>query len=202
MAMKQLQNQEDTGMAWLKKLTPKQRSFAEMYAVHGNGSKAVLLAGYETANDGHDIANALRHNPLVLQAIEYYRALFASESDFSPEKVLKSLAEMASVDVSAFVTDEWDLRPKGQLSEAQRRALVGLEVIEKKDGRTVKPKFAKLEALKELAKIMGMYADVDENRKDGLAITINLGQQVNVNGEVAAEEVAVGHLRIGKAHSE
>src|SRR5713101_1202210 len=108
----------------------------------------------------------------------------------------------ASVDVSAFVTDEWDLRPKGQLSEAQRRALVGLEVIEKKDGRTVKPKFAKLEALKELAKIMGMYADVDENRKDGLAITINLGQQVNVNGEVAAEEVAVGHLRIGKAHSE
>ena len=184
----------------LENLTPKQKKFAELYALNGNASKSVLLAGYEASGTEHVIGNALVHNPRVMPAIAYYRALYEDASTYTPKKIIKEWAEMASVDVSEFVTDDWDLRPKGQLTKAQRRALVGLEVIEKKDGRTVKPKFAKVEALKELGKLLHMYAEDTAGNK-GLDITINLGNQVNVSLATSsvASDTDIGHLTIKSA---
>ncbi len=178
-------------------LTTKQRIFAEMYALHNNGAKACRLAGY-TGNSGGAVVGQLLHNTKVVEAIAYYREIFEDASTMSAGKIIAAWSEMATVDVSEFVTDDWDLRPKSQLTRAQRQALVGLEVIEKKDGRTVKPKFARVEALKELGKLLHMYKTDSTSDKGGLDLTINLGAQVNISG-VGGEEAHVteiGHLRI------
>jgi hypothetical protein len=184
----------------LENLTPKQKKFAELYAVNGNAAKSALLAGYKTTGDGGDIGYALSHNPNVIPAVEYYRAIFADQSTYTPEKVIKEWCEMASVDVSAFVDDDWDMVSKSQLTPAQRHALVGLETSDTKFGRKVKPKFAKVEALKELGKLLGMYAS-EEGKSQGLDIQINLGTQVNVSvSEHSTEtDTEIGHLTIKRA---
>ncbi len=197
---KDLQKQEVAGTnvpESLENLTVKQRKFAELYAVNGNASKSAILAGYQTAGNGHDIGYALVNNVRVIPAIEYYRELFADSTAYTPEKIVKEWAELASVDVSEFVTDDWDIKPKDQLTAAQRQALVGLEIVEKKDGRTVKFKFAKVEAKKELGKLLGMYQE-SSNGSTGLDITINLGNQVNVSvsGDESLTETEIGHLTI------
>lgn len=195
---KALENKEVVVIEALERLTPKQKKFAELFAVSDNASKSARLAGYST--ESSDGGYQLAHNPRVLDAVAYYRELFADATQYTPEKIIKEWAQLASVDVSAFVTDDWELRPKGQLTEAQRRALVGLEVIDKKDGRTVKPKFAKVEALREIGRLLGMYADEQAGSK-GLDITINLGNQVNVSVDTSSvsTDTEVGHLTIRKA---
>lgn len=181
--------------------TTKQRRFAEFYALHNNGAKSARLAGYAVASSGGTVVNGLMHNEKVIEAIAYYRELHADASTMSPEKILVAWARMATVDVSEFVTDDWELRPKSQLTKEQRASLVGLEVIEKKEGRTIKPKFARVEALKELGKLLQMYKTDSTDGKSGLDLTINLGTQVIINKDGEGEEMAqeIGHLRINKA---
>jgi hypothetical protein len=200
MDAKLLKNKDENIPEALRGLNPRQKKFAELYAVNGNALKSARLAGYATDKDETSGYHVLYRSPGVAEAVEYYRELFASECHYTPEKIIKEWAQMASVDVSAFVDEDWDLKPKSALTEAQRASLVGLEVIEKKGGRTVKPKFAKVEALKELGKLLGMYTDNDTDKR-GMDLHINIGTQVNVDGEGISESAQVGHLRINKATS-
>lgn len=60
-------------------LTQLQTRFAEAYASHRNGMKAVREAGYShsTAGSQASAANRLLHLPKVQRAIEYFKSLGA-----------------------------------------------------------------------------------------------------------------------------
>jgi hypothetical protein len=129
----------------------------------------------------------------VQEGVAYYRELFSAQLNYDREKVLYDLAVMAAVDVSEFVDDEWQPVRKSQLSEEHRRALVGLEVIRKQATTTIKPKYARLEALREIAGILGIK-ERDKTQGAGLSLQISLGQSVHVDGATVAQQV--GHVQI------
>jgi len=113
---------------------------------------------------------------------------------------------MASADVSSYWTDDLEFKKPSQLTPAQKKALVGLEVVEKKDGKTVKPRFAKTEALQQLGRLLGMYDDDSGDEGKGMIINISLGQQVNIgiggNPGERVTEIEIGHLRIAPSQSQ
>ena len=184
----------------LKALSGRQREFCKNYVIHnGNARKAARLAGYatecvESGNKGA-IPYMLLGRPKVQQGIAYYREVFQTASHYTPEKLVHQWAQMASFDLLACVNDDYSLKDLRSLTASERQqlsmALVGLEVTEKKGKLYVKPQLARIEALKELGKLLGAYKDEGES-KEGLTLTINVGQQAVV-GHMGTE---IGHLRI------
>jgi hypothetical protein len=178
----------------LTALNERQREFCKHYVMtKGNATKSALLAGYAVANGHHAHAQRLLAMPHVQEGVAYYRELFSAQLNYDREKVLYDLAVMAAVDVSEFVDDEWQPVRKSQLSEEHRRALVGLEVIRKQETTTIKPKYARLEALREIAGILGIK-ERDKGTGQGLSLQISLGQSVHVDGATVAQQV--GHVQI------
>lgn len=154
-------------------LTDKRRKFAEKYALTHSQTKACRLAGLS-----EDYGYHLLEEPLVLQAIAYYEALYEAQSESSAEKLLHQWSQLAAVDVTSFLDDDYSLKPLSQLTPEQRQvlagALVGIKVTHTAYGRNVEAKFARVEALDALSKIFGLYAK-DEQHGDGLTLHINLG---------------------------
>ena len=163
----------------LKGLTPGQRKFSEFYAVYDNKQKSALLAGY-----GEDYGHYALGLPSVQRAVEYFREIHREKTLYSQEKLLRQWSAMASIDLTDYVTDDYELKPLNELTADQREhlglALVGLEVTEKRGRKQVKPKYAKVEALESLSKIMKLYGEKNQQTGEGLTLHINLGQHVNV----------------------
>ena len=164
----------------LKGLTPGQRKFSEYYAVYDNKRKSALLAGY-----GEDYGHYALTLPSVQRAVEYYRAIHHEKTLYTQEKIVRQWAAMASINLTDYVTDDYELKPLSQLSVAQREhlgaALVGLEVTEKRGKKNIRPKYAKVEALEALSKMMHLYGEKNHQTGEGLTLHINLGQQVTVD---------------------
>ncbi len=177
----------------LKPLNERQREFCKHYVMtKGNASKSAQLAGYAVETSRTQPTRLLAM-PTIQEGIAYYRELFSAQLNYDREKVLYDLAVMAAVDVSEFVDDEWQPVRKSQLSEEHRRALVGLEVIRKQATTTIKPKYARLEALREITDILGIK-ERDKGTGQGLSLQISLGQSVNVDG--VAQTQSLGHIQI------
>ena len=187
------QIQEVTGEDILKGLTPSQRKFSELYAVNHNISKSSILAG--CCDDyGHSILKF----PRVQAAVRYYEQVYLDKCLYNETKLMRQWSAMASVDLTEYVDDAYNLKPLSQLTDAQKEhlglALVGLEVSEKAGKRHVKAKYAKVEALQELGKLMHLYAD-EKSTGEGLTLNINLGQQVNV-GQSEGSSEDLGPFRV------
>jgi hypothetical protein len=177
----------------LKSLNERQREFCKNYILtKGNAYKSAQLAGYAVETSRTQTTRLLAM-PHVQEGIAYYRELFSAQLNYTREKVLYDLAVMAAVDVSEFVGEDWQPVRKSQLSEEHRRAMVGLEVIRKSETTTIKPKYAKLEAIKEIADILGLK-DHEKGKGEGLSLNIQLGTQVNVDGQTVSQQV--GHVQI------
>src|SRR5438046_2397619 len=126
----------------VQSLLPQQRKFSYYLALYDQPAKAARLAQYSG-----DHAYVLAGRADIQEAVAYYRMVLAEASESAPEKVAAELARMAYVDITRYVEDDWTPKRPSQLTEAQRCALTGIEIIRKKDGLTLKPKFAKMQAL-------------------------------------------------------
>jgi hypothetical protein len=169
-------------------LTPKAVDFSRYYALSHNAEGSARLAGYRPTY-GHQLLGDVR----VQEVVAYYRELFASQTTYTPEKILHQWAQMASVDVTTLCDDEWTMKPPSQLTEDQRQALTGFEVIEKHNRRYIKPTFAKAQALEHLGRLHKMYQE-DKSKGEGLSLHITLGQSVSVDG--VAQTQSLGHIQI------
>jgi hypothetical protein len=158
-----------------------------------NAFQSARLAGYAVDDGNRAHVYRLTAMPPVQAGIASYRELFASQLGDTRAKVLHDLALMASVAVTECVDDAWQVVPKSQRTPEHRRALVGLEVIRKQATTTLQPKYARLEALREIADIVGIK-EHDEGKGEGLSLRITLGQQVNVDGATVAQQG--GHLQM------
>src|SRR5262249_51178433 len=131
--------------------------------------------------------------------------------DYDGTKVVQELAAKASINIVELLNDDWTLKPKSALTPEQQAhlgmALEGIEVVHKGSAvegtfsATVKPKFAKLAALTELAKILGMYPVAGKGQNadaSGMVLQLGVGVQVNVEGAGGNEPptIDVGGLAI------
>lgn len=177
----------------LKDLTPAARKFSELYALNNNISKSSILAGCHA-----DYGHSLLRLPAVQQAVAYFRAVHLDKALYTETKLMRQWAQMASIDLTEYIDDDYALKPLSQLTDEQRQhlgmALVGLEVTEKAGKRFVKPKLAKVEALENLGKLLHLYAE-DKSQGEGLTLNITLGQQVNV-GQSEGSSEDVGPFRV------
>lgn len=177
----------------LSGLTDKRRKFAEQYALYHQQTKACRLAGIS-----EDYGYHLFHDPAVRAAIAYYEHLYAEQAATSPEKVLWQWSQMANIDITDFLTDDYDLKPMSQLTAEQRKllgsAMVGIKVTSNPYGRNVEAKFAKVEALEALSKLFGLYAK-DETRGEGLTLHINMGQSTTL--QPADHDLGAFSMRLG-----
>jgi len=187
-----VQEEGARGNQVLKRLTPTAQKFAEHYAINGNIRRSSILAGCYP-----DYGHQLLKREDVQQAVEYWRAVYAERSMYTPEKLVRQWTLMASVDLLDYVDDDYALKPLDKLTQEQRAhlgtALVGLEITEKAGKRYAKPRFAKVEALENLGKLMRLYAD-DRLPGEGLTLNIVLSQ-VNV-GHSAGSEEDLGPFRV------
>jgi len=178
----------------LKPLNERQREFCKHYVMtKGNVLQSAILAGYAAGHGNTAHAYRLPDMPHVQAGIAYYRELFGAQVGYDRDKLLYELGLMASVDVTEMVDDDWQVIPKSKLSKEHRQAMVGLEVIQKSDSRTIRPRYAKLEAKKEIAELLGLKQH-DKKEGQGLSLQITLGQSVSVDG--VAQTQHVGHLQI------
>src|SRR5437762_3240680 len=127
----------------VQSLLPQQRKLAYYLALYDVPAKAARMAQYTSNHHYQDLCKRAD----IQEAVAYYRMVLAEASESTPEKVAAELARMAYVDITGYVEDDWTPKRPSQLTEAQKRALTGIEIIRKKDGLTLKPKFAKVQAL-------------------------------------------------------
>jgi hypothetical protein len=176
-----LQPQDDKAHDFMQRLTPRMRSFAEHYAITGNILRSTTLAGYSPKDTGH--GHVLLKREDVKSAVAYYRELYAEKSLYTPEKVLRQWAMMASVDLTQFLTDDYRLKKPSEMTEEQREqfsiALTGLEPTR----YGTKAQFAKVDALVNLGKLLKMYEPEEKGGGEGLILNINVGQQVTVEAQ-------------------
>lgn len=178
---KELTAAEESGLPdVLQRLNNRHRDFVRYLALYDNPMKSYKLAGFPTPEGNGAYAYALAAQPHIQAGMEYWKEVFSSAAHTLPDKILVNMSYMANIDVTSYYNNQWQLKEIDELTEEQRQALTGVEVIEKSRTRTIKLKFAKLEANKELANIHRMYDD-DKSKREGLNLTIQLGQQVNVN---------------------
>ncbi len=72
------------------KLTPKMRSFIDLYLIHMNATKAVELSGYKTKNPSL-IATHLMQHPLVIAEIERRLSLRSEKAEVKAEFLIQKL---------------------------------------------------------------------------------------------------------------
>lgn len=193
--MEDQQKQEVMGSDILKSLTPAMQKFSEHYAVSGNIRRSSIMAGCYP-----DYGHQLLKREDVQLAVAYWQEVYAERSMFTPEKLVRQWALTASVDLTEYVNDDYTMKLMSELTEEQRQhlgaALVGLEVTEKAGKRYVKPRFAKVEALENLGKLMRLYGDEKGQGGEGLTLNINLGQQVNVGQFQEGSEEDLGPFKV------
>lgn len=187
----------------LQGLDDRKVKFCQYFARTHNALKSGKLAGYQVDNTNNSTVYYLKENPAIQAGIAYYEELYGSATDYDGTKVIQELAAKASIDIPSLLNDDWSLKRKSELTLEQLAhlsiALESVEVTEKLESRTVKPKFAKLQSLIELAKIMGLYGKAGQaDGGAGMALTIGVGVQVNVAGQAAPAPHAleVGGLAI------
>jgi phage terminase small subunit len=138
------------------RLTPRQRRFVTEYLVDLNAKQAVLRAGYSKKNPGAIAWELLHKRPAVAEAIS--KELLAREKRtlISGDRVLQQLARIAFADVRelAETGDRGvDLTSLKSFSDDLAAAIVELSV----NGKTVRLKLSRIEALKTLARHLGLF---------------------------------------------
>jgi len=139
----------------------------------------------------------LQHDARVQAAVAYYREVFATTSHYTAEKLVKQWADMASLNVTEFLQDDWTLKPLHELTEDQRTrlgiALIGLQVTERRGKVTATAQLGRVEALKELAKLLRVYTADHEPDASGMHVNITIGQSATIDEQ---EGTTIGHLTI------
>ncbi|MDP9438247.1 MAG: terminase small subunit [Actinomycetota bacterium] len=162
----------------MKKLTPRQQRFVAEYVADPNATQAAIRAGY-SPRTAYSIGPENLKKPEIEAVVEEARAELAERAGVERDRVMEEFRRVAFSDLRDAV--EWSgksmaIRSSSDLTPDAARAIqeVTETVTETPEGgqrvvRRVKL-YDKLGALREVAKLIGMYP------KDGTG-----GVQVNVN---------------------
>jgi len=138
------------------RLTPRQRRFVSEYLVDMNATQAALRAGYSKKNPKPIAWELLHKRPAVAEAIGKELLLREKRTLISGDRVLQQLARIAFADVRELANagDEGiDVTSLKTLSDDLAAAIVELSV----NGKTVRLKLSRIEALKALARHLGLF---------------------------------------------
>jgi phage terminase small subunit len=77
---------------------PREQRFVEQYVESANGKQSAIVAGYPVRS-AHTLASRLLKKVYIREAIERRNAEIMAELDFTPDRILKAIARVASADV-------------------------------------------------------------------------------------------------------
>lgn len=176
----------------------RQRLFCQQYALTGNGLQSARVAGYNTEHS-LSYASILLQSETIQLAIEYYRALYASQTHYDTVKIQQQWAIAAGLNVFDFLTNDYELKPLDELTDDQKKLLgmvaSGVKIVKSRYGTTRELQIIdKAKALEHLGRILGAYNDGEgKGSAEGLTINIGIATQVNT-GESGGE--GIGHIRM------
>lgn len=154
-------------------LNPKQQRFVAEYLVDLNATQAAIRAGYKTARVQ---GPRLLANVGVAKAIQERQSKRIGKLELTADSILGELLRIAKVDISQAFEEDGNLRPLSDIPEDVRRAVAGIEIDDRWEGKgedatryTVKKlKFwDKNRALELLAKNLGLLVERHEHTGKG-----------------------------------
>lgn len=143
-----------------ERLQPRERLFVSHYLQSLNATQAAHKAGYASPyNRGPQLARS----PKIRAYIEKELAKLA----MSPAEIIARLTIMASADMSDFLQVDEGGFARVDLKKAQQAGKLGLikKIRYTPDGRPEVELVSQLEALEKLAKVLGMFQDVQINHQ-------------------------------------
>lgn len=156
----------------MRKITEKQKRFADEYLIDLNGTQAAIRAGYspKTANEQ---ASRLLANVNVQEYIQEQRGKLADKLDLSKERVLAEYAKIGFADVRRLFTDTGSLVPIPEIDDETAAAVASIEIEDlfagfgeerMQIGYTKKVKFSdKKSALDSICKVLGYNAPIKKD---------------------------------------
>lgn len=148
---------------------PKHEKFAQEYVVDFNGAQAAIRAGY-AKRSARVTASRMLSKANIMSRVKELTAREVAKVEMNPDRIVKELSILGTVDISQAFDEEGNLRPIHDIPESVRRAIAGFEVVEEigPDGHptgtfTKKLKFwDKNTSLLGLAKVFKMLVDRSE----------------------------------------
>lgn len=156
-------------------LNPKQQRFVAEYLVDLNATQAAIRAGY-SAKGARVNGPRLLSNAVVAAAIQERQAKRIGKLELTADAVLGELLRIAKADIAEAFEEDGNLRKLSEIPEDVRRAVAGIEIDDRWEGRgeeavryTVKKlKFwDKNRALELLAKNLGLLVEKHEHTGKG-----------------------------------
>lgn len=184
----------------MAKLNARQKSFVAHYIIDRNASKAAIAAGY-ARKGSNGTGSYLLSIPHIRAAVDKELLKLAANTELTAQMVLDEIKKLAFVDNTAVFKEDGSLLPFADMSDANRKSIVGMETDEifagrgagrKKIGVARKIKNAdKLRALEMLAKHFKLLTDVTElSGKDGGPMVV---LTMPSNGSEAADTLKEEH---------
>jgi phage terminase small subunit len=112
-----------------KGLTKRQEIFRSEYLKDGNGTRAAIAAGCPAKSAAVQASKWLR-NPKISSSISEKHTQRCAKLDFSAEKVLEGLANLAFFDIRKLYNADGSLKPIAELDDQTANAICGMEVEE------------------------------------------------------------------------
>lgn len=116
-----------------RKLTPKQRRFADEYLKDLNGKQAAIRAGYSPKTAEQQAARLLSY----AEVGEYVAKRMKDRerrTEITQDRVLQEVARLAFLDIRKALQDDGQLKPMSELDDDTAAAIAGLEILEEFSG--------------------------------------------------------------------
>jgi phage terminase small subunit len=151
----------------VKTLTFKQERFVSEYMRHGNGARAAVAAGY-SRHTARAIASENLRKPSIAAEIARRQAKHQKADVANIERVKRTLAKVAFSNIAGIFGPNGEIRPPREWPAEAWAGIESVQYSEKtakdKDGTVRRVGYKarikardKLEALDQLAQILGMY---------------------------------------------
>jgi phage terminase small subunit len=141
-------------------LTRKQTRFVDEYLVDLNATQAAIRAGY-SARNADKIGPRLVGKSRVAAAIKVGQEKLQRRLEITQERVLQEMARLAFFDVRKLFNENGSLKKPHELDSDTAAAIASLDLNEQK----IKS-FGKPEALRDLAKHLGLFEKDNAQRTD------------------------------------
>ena len=164
-------------------LNPKQQRFVAEYLKDLNATQAAIRAGY-SAKTARVQGPRLLQNAAVSESVAAGQAKKLGKLELDAESVLGELLRIAKVDIAQAFEEDGNLRKLSEIPEDVRRAVAGIEIDDRWEGKgedatryTVKKlKFwDKTRALELLAKNLNLLTErIEHSGPGGKGISISI----------------------------
>lgn len=108
-------------------LNLKQRRFCEYYALHFNGTKAAIEAGYSKAAAGQQSSTLLK-NPKVREYLDHLTRKASKKIEITREAVLQEMAALAFSDIRDIFNDDGNLKQPHEYDDKAAKAVQSIDV--------------------------------------------------------------------------